>query len=127
MKVDFHQLFNKQMLDFAKDLCEGFPDIGEFKRFRSGVLMLQNLEPKTLESIFRTYVIVKYKDKLLMKDESFFLNHDDFELLVERTDYCISLINQLKTMWATLDPSNKEIIWKYFHVMIVLSDKCHSS
>jgi hypothetical protein len=126
-KLDFYNLFNEKMLEFAKDLCDVFPNVAEFKRFRSGVLMLQNLEPKTLENIFRTYVVEKYKDQLLMKDESFFLEHTDFEIYSQRTDYWLSLIDQLKEMWKTLDQDNKEIVWKYFHVLIVISDKCHAS
>ena len=125
-KLDFYNLFNEKMLEFAKDLCDVFPQVAEFKRFRSGVLMLQNLEPKTLEGIFRTYVLEKYKDQLLKKDEGFFLEHKQFDIYSQRTDYWLSLIDQLKEMWVTLDSDNKEIVWKYFHVLIVLSDKCHS-
>lgn len=126
-KLDFYNIFNEKMLEFAKELCDVFPNVGEFKRFRSGVLMLQNLEPKTLENIFRTYVVSKYKDQLLNKDESFFLEHNEYDIQSQRTDYWLSLIDQIKDMWKTLDSENREVIWKYFHVMIVLSDKCHSS
>lgn len=126
-KLDFYNIFNEKMLEFAKELCDVFPNVGEFKRFRSGVLMLQNLEPKTLENIFRTYVVTKYKDQLLNKDESFFLEHNEYDIQSQRTDYWLSLIDQIKDMWKTLDSENREVIWKYFHVMIVLSDKCHSS
>ena len=125
-KLDFYNLFNEKMLEFAKDLCDVFPHVAEFKRFRSGILMLQNLEPKTLEGIFRTYVMEKYKGQLLQKDESFFLEHKQFDIYSQRTDYWLSLIDQLKQMWVTLDPDNKDVVWKYFHVLIVLSDKCHS-
>ena len=125
-KIDFFNLFNEKMLEFARDLCNVFPNVGEFTRFRSGVLMLQNLEPKTLENIFRTYVLSKYKDQILEKDESFFLEHTEFDIYSQRSDYWLSLIDQIKEMWKTLNDDNKEIIWKYFHVLIVISDKCHS-
>lgn len=126
-KQDFYNLFNEKMLEFAKDLCTVFPDIAEFKRFRSGVLMLKNVEPKTLENIFRTYVLTKYKNQLLTKDESFFLQHTEFDIYSQRTDYWLELITQLKTMWVTLNDENRETIWKYFHIMIVLSEKCSCS
>jgi uncharacterized protein YheU (UPF0270 family) len=125
-KLDFYNLFNEKMLEFARDLCNVFSNISEFTRFRSGVLMLQNLEPKTLENIFRTYVLSKYKDQILNQDESFFLDHTEFDIYSQRTDYWLSLIEQLKEMWKTLDQDNKAIVWKYFHVLIIISDKCHS-
>ena len=126
-KVDFHTLFNEKMLEFAKDLCEVFPDVPEFKLFRSGVLMLMNIEPKTLEGIFRTYVLSKYREQLLSKDAGFFLDCKEYEIHSQRTDYWLELIDQIKKMWTTLDNENRDVIWKYFHVMTVLSDKCHSS
>lgn len=125
-KLDFYALFNEKLLEFAKELCEVFPDVGEFKRFRSGILMLQNLEPKTLENIFNTYVKSRYKEKIMVKDESFFLGHTEFEISSQRSDYWLSFIDQLKNLWQTLENDNKDVIWKYFHVLIVLSDKCHS-
>ena len=125
-QIDFYALFNEKMLEFAKDLCDVFPNVAEFKRFRSGILMLMNLEPKTLEGIFRTYVVSKYKNQLLKKDESFFLEHKEYEIHSQRTDYWLELIDQLKKMWVILDNENREIIWKYFHIMIVLSEKCQT-
>ena len=126
-KSDFHNLFNEKLLEFSKDLCNVFPSVGEFKKFRSGVLMLQNIDPKTLENMFNMYVVSKYRGQLLKKDESFFLDHTDFSVEPQRTDHWLALVDQLKHMWKTLDDDNKEIIWKYFHVLIVLSEKCHAS
>lgn len=125
-KLDFYNLFNDKMLEFAKELCDVFPNIQEFKRFRSGVLMLQNLEPKTLENIFKTYVLSKFRSQLLHKDESFFLECNEYEIHSQRTDYWLSFIDQIKHMWQSLDDDNKEVIWKYFHVLVVISDKCHA-
>lgn len=126
-KFAFYSLFNEKILEFSKDLCESFPNIQEFKRMRAGVLFLQNIEPKTLEHMFKTYVISRYRDQLLNKDESFFIEHDEFDVQSKRTDHWKSFIDQLKQMWKTLDHDNREIIWKYFHVLIILSDKCSST
>ena len=126
-KVDFYNKFNEKMLEFSKDLCDGFPTIAEFSRLRTGILLLQNVEPKTLERIFRTYVLTKYRNHLVNKDETFFLEHQEFEISSSRTDYWLGLIAELKSIWLTLNDDNKNIIWKYFQIMTVLSDKCQSS
>jgi hypothetical protein len=126
-QLDFHTIFNEKMLEFATDLCNVFPDVTEFKRFRSGVIMLQNVNPKTLETIFRTYVLLKYKDKILSKNEDFFLEHNEFEIHSQKTDYWLTLIEEIKKMWVNLDTDNKDTIWKYLQIMIILSEKCHSS
>ena len=125
-KLDFYEKFNDNLLEFAKALTDVFPNIQEFHKFSSGIILLKNIEPKTLENIFRTYVLAKYKDQLLCKDDNFFLQHAGYDVLSQRQDYWLSFIDQLKNMWKTLDDDNKEIIWQYFHVLTVLSDKCHS-
>lgn len=126
-KVDFYNKFNDKMLEFAKDLCDGFPYVAEFKRFRTAVIMMQNVEPKTLENFFRTYVLSKYRDHLINKDENFFLEHQEFGITSSRTDHWLTLIDELKLIWKNLNNENKDIIWKYFQILIILSDKCQAS
>ncbi len=123
----FIQLFNDKLHEFANDLCDSFPAVAEFKRFRSGVLFWSNLEPDGLENMFYTYVLSKYRDHILRKNESFFLEHNEYELGSTRIEYWVELIDQLKAMWITLDEENKDVIWKYLHVLIVLSDKHRAS
>lgn len=126
-KVDFYNKFNEKMLEFSKDLCDGFPTVTEFSRLRTGILLLQNVEPKALERMFRSYVLTKYRNHLMNKDETFFLEHQEFEISSSRTDYWLGIIAELKSMWLTLTDDNKNIIWKYFQIMTILSDKCQVS
>ena len=60
-------------------------------------------------------------------DDSFFLDNNDFGIVSNRQDYWIEFINQLKFLWKTIDQDNKDIIWKYFHVLVVLGEKCEST
>jgi hypothetical protein len=120
----FYDLFNDKVDEFFKDLITAFPHIQEFKKFKSGLTMLRNIDPKTPQSIFNSYVLSKYKEALLNKNECVFLDEQEFEVYSTRKEYWLEFINQLKSIWTTLDDENKQVIWKYFHVLIVLSDKC---
>jgi hypothetical protein len=122
----YYELFNEKLDEFFKDLIVSFPDITEFKRFKSGLNLLRNVDPKSAQTIFNNYVITKFKDAILSKDDSFFLDNNDFGIVSTRKDYWIEFIEQLKLLWKTIDNDNKDIIWKYLHVLYVLSNKCEN-
>lgn len=122
-KEIFYELFNEKVDEFFKDLIESFPTITEFKRFKSGLTLLRNVDPKSPQNIFSVYILSKYKDAFLKKDESVFLNQD-IEIISKKKEYWLEFIDQIRMIWKTLDDSNKDIIWKYFHVLVVLSEKC---
>jgi len=120
----YYELFNEKLDEFFKDLIVSFPDITEFKRFKSGLNLLRNVDPKSPQTIFNNFVATKFKNAILSKDDSFFLDNNDFGIVSTRKDYWIEFIEQLKILWKTIDIDNKDIIWKYLHVLYVLSDKC---
>lgn len=124
-KQIFYDRFNEKTDEFIKDLMVAFPNVEQFKGFKSGFYMVKNLDPKTPQRIFETYVSSTYRDFILNKDESFFLSHE-IELKSHK-DYWLEFIDYIKEIWKTLDDENKDVIWKYFHVLLVLSDKCKST
>lgn len=123
-KTAFFERFNDKTEEFIKDLTASFPTIEQFKYFKSGFTMLRNFDPKSPQRIFNTYINSSYREYILNRDESFFLNHDIDVHSSERKEYWNEFINYIKDIWKTLDEDNKEIIWKYFHVLLVLNDKC---
>ena len=129
----FYKLFNDKLYEFAKDLSISFPNVPEFKHFKLGVQLGSSLDEKMIEPIFRKNVM-KYRDHIMKKDALFFLN-STFEDIAELNkevqgfgeDHIKQTIIKIKNLWESLDNNNKETIWKYLQVLLILSDKCHSS
>lgn len=68
-----------------------------------------------------------YKEKILVKDEAFFLEAED--LAGEESDsFTLSEINRIKGIWKDKNTSeeDKECIWKYLILLVKLSDKIDS-
>ena len=65
-----------------------------------------------------------YKEKILNKDESFFLDNDYSEIKQANEDENTveQVINKLKKYWKELSSENKEKIWKYLETLIKLAD-----
>ena len=120
----YYDIFNDKADEFFRDLVVTFPQITDFKTFKMGFTLLRNYDPKCPNKYFRQFVITKFRTAILSKDETFFLEEQSFGIEDDQKDYWVDCIQQLKYIWKTLDDHNKDIIWKYFQVMIILSDKC---
>lgn len=118
--------FNVTAKEFVTQLCTLFPDVVNFQRFRTGLSLLLTCTPSQPQQIFDTYVAQKYKDKILTKDENFFMT-TDYAIDDNDTDHWSEFINDLCQLWSNLDDQNKDVIWKYFGVLIVLNDKCNQA
>lgn len=126
-KAMYYDLFNEKAIEFLKDLIDSFPEVGtEFQRIKTGLLALSSINPKSPQQIFNNYVLSKYKDAITNKDESVFLQETHFDIYSNRKEYWLEFIDHIKSIWQNMDVQNKEVIWKYFRVLIVLSDKCQA-
>jgi hypothetical protein len=119
----YFDLFNSKAEEFIKELTTSFPDIKQFQTFRSGFSLLKNLDNKKPQDIFNTYVYIEYKDYILKRNEDFFL-HNVVEFESTRKDQWLEFIANIRNIWKTLDEDNKDVIWKYFQVLVTLNEKC---
>jgi len=125
---DFLDIFNKKLLEFAKDLVYIFPTVRDFQIFKTACEWSICIDPSSPQSFFNSLIVVPFKEKILIKDESFFLDesYEDFSDYMNHYGHDLNLVNKLKKIWVTLDDENKEIIWKYMQVLLCISLKCKS-
>lgn len=125
-KQHFYDLFNEKSDEFFKDLVSTFPNIEEFRYWRSGLSLMKNMDPKSPQKFFNSNIACKYREYIVNKNEDFFLGDDAIAIESDHKQYWQDFIKYLRQIWKTLDQDNKEVIWKYFHILTVLSDKCIS-
>lgn len=124
-KKIYYDLFNAKAEEFIKELITSFPDIKQFASFKSGFNFIKNLDPKTPLDFFNNYVYATYKDHIIKRNEEFFLT-TDIEISSSK-EYWVEFIDQIRLVWKTLDDANKDVVWKYFHVLVALNEKCVNS
>ncbi len=115
--------FNNLIFKFTDDLIETFPEENDFKVYRRAFSILKSANAKKMCVIFRNYSQI-YREKILSKDETFFLDNDYSEIKEANEDENTveQVINKLKSYWGELSAENKEKIWKYLETLIKLSD-----
>lgn len=125
---EYLEMFNKKLLEFAKDLVYIFPTVSSFYTFKTACEWSICIDKSSPQSFFNTLVVEPFKDKILVKDESFFLyeSYEEYSEYMNHYGHDLNLVNKLKQIWQTLDDENKEIIWKYMQVLLCISLKCKS-
>jgi len=116
-----HSLFNKKFEEFLNDLVATYPEETDLRAMRSMLeWTIKAMGPKVPQEMFDSCVAVPYGDKIIARNESFFLEECPYD-----TRYAdINIVNKLKAKWKVLSDENKEVVWKYLLVLMVLNSKC---
>lgn len=115
---DYIDIFNDNVLDFFTQLTI-YDNIVNFTAYRASIIASNMIDKHYIRKTFHDTVVVYYSDKILNKEEAFFLeqsydtgNPDD-----------ISIINSIKKIWMNIDQENKNKIWDYLNVLVYLNNK----
>lgn len=115
------EMLNRKMCEFIDDLTYSFPEFNDFKLFKNMLEMAIYIDKRSPHKMFDDTIAKLYRDKIISKNEDFFL---DEQYNASYND--INLINKLKAVWKTIDNGNKETIWQYLNVLLILNDRCKS-
>jgi hypothetical protein len=111
--------FNKIIIGFLDELMKILPEEKNIKVFKSQLSTVEFLDEKKIIKSFIQYGY-PYKKQILEKDESFFLKEGNVKI---EGDYMSEAL-QLKRLWQTkLSDDNKEVVWKYFKVLVLICEK----
>ena len=111
--------FNNQLIEFADDLILLYPEDNDFRTFKTHIQLMQKVNARKMLNLFKEYCI-PYTQEILNKDEDFFLNNNYNQ---DNDSDNLIIIKKLKNYWNNINNNNREIIWKYFEVLITLSTK----
>ena len=117
--------FNNLVVRFNDDLIQTFPEEKDFKTYRKGIILLNSINNKKVSVMFNNYSNL-YREKIISRDESFFLKVNFYNLIHKESDTVENIINKLKFHWSTLSDSNKTKIWDYINLLLELNDKIYN-
>jgi len=122
MSNTYLSAFNNLVIKFNEDLIYIFPEENDFKVYKRGIMMINSANAKKICNLFKDYMIL-YRNKIIDKDESFFLTNNYTEIVTySQSEGVEGIIMKLKGYWTTLSDSNKKTIWDYLNSLIKLSD-----
>jgi CTP synthase (UTP-ammonia lyase) len=119
-------LFTRKLDEFVDALASTFPEIPDFNILRTTMRLGLNKSSLPFDTFIR-HVYVPYAEQIAKKDERFFLNEDYTQQMSDAVLTDMNIVDKLKGVWKSLDEDNKNVIWQYLQVLVVLAGKCHSN
>lgn len=117
-KVLIDTFFN-QFTDFLKQLENMYPDDTDFPVFLTTLDLLKSTNPILVVKFVKENIVDLYKDKILNKDESFFLDQD----YTKHGDVDLNIVHKLKKYVKDMSPNSKDVVWKYIELIMKLTMK----
>jgi hypothetical protein len=119
--MDYTEKFCDTIQEFLADLIKVFPEDTDMQLYHVGLKGLCMMCPEKVYREFYDSVTVPYYERIRVKDEEFFMNHD-FNDVKEVPDG-VRILNKTLGYWKSLKPDDKEAVWKYLRVLCTLSKK----
>lgn len=123
MSTTYFECFNNKLKEFLNDLLVSFPEMNDLKLLKNGLHLATTIDVKMPQKFFNEHVACKYETHILGKNEEFFLN-ETYEAVAQQHGFDLDIVSKIKGIWGTIDGENKEIVWKYLQVLILLNRKC---
>jgi|UniRef100_A0A6C0LED8 hypothetical protein len=114
-KILIDTFFN-QFTDFLKQLENMYPDDTDFPVFITTLNLLKSTNPILVVKFVKENIVDLYKDKILNKDESFFLDQD----YTQHGDVDLNIVHKLKKYVKDMSPNSKDVVWKYIDLLMKL-------
>jgi len=118
--------FNNVISDLISELCELYPSDRDIKIFREKFNMITKVNNQMVLRGFLLHVY-PHKQNIMNEDEKFFLsNATDLVKDAADKDDNVSITQALniKKLWeSNMTPETKSAVWKYFKVLIILSER----
>jgi len=101
--------FFDQFISFVNELSQMYPDDADLSLAKTTLSFMKTTQPKLVINYVKDNVL-KFEEKIMNKDESFFMSYDYNEY---SSEVDMNVFKKLKDYNAQLSPASKENIWKY--------------
>ena len=125
------KMFNNQIISLITELINYFND-KKMKVLKEKILIVNSANQTLIIRLFFENVY-KFKTQILEKEENFFMDHinennisklyNKNKELADTNNIDIMDVINLKDYWESLHDDDKETIWKYLQVLIILTEK----
>tara|TARA_B100000780_G_scaffold150581_3_gene105195 strand:+ start:3392 stop:3805 length:414 start_codon:yes stop_codon:yes gene_type:complete len=127
--------FNTQLSDLISELIYLYPENKRFAVFNQKLDILRSVNPKLIIEKYIEF-IYPFKAEILSEDDAYFTSKTNVDNIkdiyksdnIKNQNYVpIESALNLKDIWVDMNDETKSAIWKYFKVLILLSEKWFAS
>jgi len=119
--MSIKKTFIQQIDNFLNELCTIFPNNGEIQLLNEKYILIRSSNSNLVIEYFIEF-IYPFKNQIMAEDVSFFISGGGQEDIKNNSG--LKFRDNIKKLWISeMSDENKEIIWKYFKIFILLSEK----
>lgn len=119
-------VFNSKIKDFTQDMRVVLKGDGEATSILTALDAVVDMSPDLVVHIFKQQITDVYEPQILSRDEAF-LKSEINTKLSGSSDTVIgpmdNLHHKINERWTTLDEKQKNMIWDYFKLLVILSKR----
>ena len=126
--MSYLSVFTTQLSNLSEQLVNLFPGDTHSRVTHNFIKVMKSANPRKLHDIF-SEIMVPYKQHILEKNESFFLEHNysEFSDRAKDQETAATIMKSLKENWRTMRSEDQDTTWKYFQVLVKLNEKINNS
>lgn len=128
MEKKIYTAFNTYFNEFLTKLLIIIPDNEQIKTAKNTFHLGKRMNPEIYIKFFYKHITSKFHEKILSKDDKFFLEYDFSLLPIENVNVNIEHTHIFKNIWKDkINSEHKDIIWNYIKVLSCLALKYNNS
>lgn len=117
--MSYKSAFIQQTENLITELIIILPGNYNVELFKEKFYLVKKMNNSLITNSFIKYIL-PYKKHILERNEKFFLEGGGQEN-VSKNNYQFTL--DIKNDWISISAENKDIIWKYFNILVLLAEK----
>lgn len=118
--------FCNTLIRFFEELKETFPEEREIRLALETIQNAKKINPGLVRDMFYEHVTGPLHDPIVKEDDQAIIVHARGKLS-QQFNEILPAISIFDKHWATLSDDNRQIIWKYLKVLIVLNKKARDA
>ena len=116
--------FYDQYEDFMQQMLQVFPNDPDWPLYIAGLAIFRRTNP--LLVVKKTWKhISRFEEVIKARDEKFFVDRD-YSDITEGEEPLEQTIDKLRTMWASLTPHNRRVVWDFANNITALAKMCNA-
>lgn len=122
--MSYLKAFTTLLSNFLAELAVAFPEETELKTYRNATDALIKANPKLVHKMFNKYVM-PYKEQILKRDETFFLNNsfEKEQAVAAANDMNLLEAVRIKQLWSVMSESSKDNASKYLCQLVQVAER----
>lgn len=118
--ADIYDVFNTKLVEFIDDVSHVYKNS---KQIKAGINLAIMMDRKFPIKTFHSQVVLKYGEQIKTRDEAFLLEEDYSKSIENMPPNAASMdiVNDLKTIWKSLDDDSKNAIWAHMQGLCTLA------